>query len=71
MSKSEYIVAICEAILDAKQDAPGIIVTYIPSFDRAQSVLANAESLEEVLKARLIYPDIIVGLVRRMNCLIH
>lgn len=64
MSKSEYIAVICETILETGTDIPGIIVKYIPSIDRAQSVTANMESLDEILKAKEMYPNVIVGLVR-------
>lgn len=63
MLKSDYITVICEAIVEASNEIPGILVKYIPSIDRAQSVSSNEESLEEILKAKDVYPHIIVGLV--------
>lgn len=62
MSKLDYISVICETILQSAKKFPSIIVKYLPSIDRAQSVKANEETLNYVLKAREKFPEIIVGL---------
>lgn len=65
MTKLEYIVVIVDAIVDMMEETPEIVVKYLPSIDRAQSVEANEETLDLVLHAIKevpMYKEHIVGL---------
>lgn len=62
MSKSEYISAICQTIRDCSLTVSGILVKYLPSIDRAQGCTIAKESLDLILEARQLYPDLIRGI---------
>lgn len=62
MSKLEYISTICKTIYECSEERPQILVKYLPSIDRAQSVAENQETIDIVIKLLEDYSSVIVGL---------
>lgn len=63
MSRVDYISTILEAIIEMANEK-SIVVRYLPSIDRAQTVEANEKTLKSVLEVmeNKIYSQLIVGL---------
>lgn len=62
MSKLEYVSTICETIYECSEKRPEIMVKYLPSIDRAQSVAENQETLDIIIQLLEDYSSVIVGL---------
>ncbi|EAT38980.1 AAEL009191-PA [Aedes aegypti] len=62
MTKRQYLTTVLEAIRQASEELPSIVVKLLPSIDRSKGVIEAEENVALVLELLPAFSDIIVGM---------